>query len=181
MTAKKAICVFCGSSTGNRLDHAVAATQLGAAIARRGLDLVYGAGHVGLMGILADAALAGGGRVIGVIPQSLVARELAHAGLTELHVVHTMHERKALMADKSDAFIALPGGFGTADELFEILTWAQLGIHHKPVGILNVGGFFNSLLAWMDNCVNSGLLRSAHRAMLVVAQTANELLDAIDQ
>ncbi|HZY83935.1 MAG TPA: TIGR00730 family Rossman fold protein, partial [Gemmataceae bacterium] len=133
----KRVCVFCGSSSGTRPEYAAAARRFGAALAGRGLGLVYGGGHVGLMGALADAVLAAGGEVVGVIPQALVDRELAHGGLTELLVVNTMHERKALMADRADAFAALPGGFGTADELFEILTWAQLGLHAKPVGLLN--------------------------------------------
>src|SRR5947209_13562189 len=129
------VCVFCGSSAGNRPEYADAARRLGAALVRRGIALVYGGGHVGLMGVLADAVLHGGGDVIGVIPQALVDRELAHERLTQLHVVSTMHQRKALMADLADGFAALPGGYGTGDELFEILTWAQLGIHAKPVGL----------------------------------------------
>src|SRR5947208_9492909 len=131
-------CVLRGSGAGTAPVHAESARRLGAALCRRGIGLVYGAGNIGLMGVLADAVLAHGGEVIGVIPRSLVDRELAHAGLAQLHVVETMHQRKALMADLSDAFLALPGGYGTADELFEILTWAQLGIHNKPVGLLNV-------------------------------------------
>jgi uncharacterized protein (TIGR00730 family) len=145
-------------------------------MAARGLGLVYGGGHVGLMGVLADAVLAGGGEVQGVIPRDMVDRELAHAGLTRLHVVETMHQRKALMADLSDAFAALPGGFGTADELFEILTWAQLGLHAKPVGLLNVGGFFDPLLAWADRCVAEGFLRAEHRALLCLAADEEALL-----
>ena len=151
-----------------------------AVLAARGLDLVYGAGHVGLMGILADAALAAGGRVIGVIPQAMVERELAHHGLSELHVVRTMHERKALMADRAGAFLALPGGFGTADELFEILTWAQLGLHTRPVGLLNVAGFFDPLLAWIDRTVQEGFLRAQHRQEpLIVGDQPRALLDAV--
>src|SRR5262245_12742237 len=139
------VCVFCGSSAGNRPEYADAARHLGAALARRGLGLVYGGGHVGLMGVVADAVLRAGGEVIGVIPQALVERELAQAGLTRLEVVDTMHQRKARMADLADAFVALPGGFGTCDELFEILTWSQLGLHARPVGLLNVAGFFDPL------------------------------------
>src|SRR5262245_57027339 len=178
-TPVRAVCVFCGSATGVRPEYAEAARQMGSALSRRRLDVVYGAGNIGLMGVLADAALAGGGRVVGVIPRSLVARELAHAGLSELHVVETMHERKALMADKSDAFAALPGGFGTADELFEILTWAQLGIHQKPVGLLNVAGCFAPLLAWMDRLVDDGLLKPAHRALPLVADDPGQLLERL--
>src|SRR6516164_2274986 len=147
----KRICVFCGSSVGDRPIYLQAALELGRAIAERRLGLVYGGGHIGLMGVLADAVLSGGGEVIGVIPQALVDRELAHTGVTELRVVETMHQRKALMADLSDGFLALPGGFGTGDELFEILTWAQLGLHAKPIGVLNVGGYFDPLLAWLDH------------------------------
>src|SRR5262245_36044027 len=148
MTRKTAIFVFCGSAKGARPEYADAARRVGRELAARGLALVYGAGDVGLMGVLADAALGAGGRVVGVIPGALVAREVAHRWLTELHGVETMPQRKALMADRSDAFVALPGGYGTLDEMFEILTWAQLGIHQKPVGLLNVNGFFDLLLAW---------------------------------
>jgi uncharacterized protein (TIGR00730 family) len=179
MESIRSVCVFCGSSSGSRPEHADSARRLGAALARRGLELVYGAGHVGLMGILADAALAAGGRVVGVIPQALVQRELAHTGLTEIHVVRTMHERKALMADRAGAFLALPGGFGTADELFEILTWAQLGIHDRPVGLLNVAGYFDALLAWLDRAVEEHFLREQHRRALLVADEPEALLDAV--
>src|SRR3954449_13611628 len=153
------VCVFCGSKSGGRPVYADAARRLGAALAARGCELVFGAGHVGLMGVLADAVLAAGGRAVGVIPQALVDRELAHRGLTELHVVGTMHQRKALMADLSDAFVALPGGYGTGDELFEILTWAQLGIHAKPIGLLNVAGYFDAMLAWLDHMTREDFLR----------------------
>ena len=179
MTDKAAVCVFCGSSTGNRPQYADAAKRLGAAIARQGLELVYGAGHVGLMGILADAALAAGGRVVGVIPRSLVDRELAHTGLSELLVVESMHERKALMAERSQAFIALPGGYGTLDELFEILTWAQLGLHSKPVGLVNVADYFDPLLMWFDSAVEDGLLRAKHRAMLLIGDEPEEVLERV--
>src|SRR5262245_57540668 len=161
----RAVCVFCGSSMGTRPEYAAAARSLGAALAAKRLDLVYGAGNIGLMGVLADAALAGGGRVVGVIPRALVARELAHQGLSELHVVETMHQRKALMADKSDAFVALPGGYGTLDELFEILTWCQLGIHAKPIGLLNVDGFFEPLLGWIRHAAAEGFIRPQHVAL----------------
>jgi uncharacterized protein (TIGR00730 family) len=175
----RSVCVFCGSSAGAAPVYAEAARLLGEALAARGLELVFGAGHIGLMGALADAVLAAGGRAVGVIPQALVDKELAHGGLTELVVVDTMHQRKALMADRADAFAALPGGFGTADELFEILTWAQLGLHGKPVGLLNVAGFFDPLLAWLNRAVADGFLRPEHRALLRVAAAPDELLAAL--
>jgi uncharacterized protein (TIGR00730 family) len=173
------VCVFCGSSAGGREVYAVAARRLGEALAGRGLGLVYGGGHVGLMGVVADAVLTGGGEVVGVIPQSLVDRELAHRGLTELRVVGTMHQRKALMADLADGFLALPGGFGTADELFEILTWAQLGLHAKPIGLLNTAGFFDPLLAWLDGTVREGFVRPQHRGLLQEAADPDTLLDRL--
>src|SRR5215813_9675976 len=175
------VCVFCGSKSGGRPVFAEAAQLLGRLLAERGLGLVYGGGHIGLMGVLADAALAAGGEVAGVIPQTLVDKELAHSGLTALHVVATMHQRKALMADLADGFAALPGGFGTADELFEILTWAQLGLHSKPIGLLNVAGYFDPLLAWVDHCVREGFLRPQHRALLQVSRDAEELLDMLSR
>jgi uncharacterized protein (TIGR00730 family) len=171
------LCVFCGSKVGEGELYAHAARQLGRLLAERGLGLVYGGGHVGLMGVLADAVLNAGGEAIGVIPQALVDRELAHAGLTQLRVVATMHERKAVMADLSGGFLALPGGFGTADELFEILTWAQLGLHAKPVGLVNVAGFFDPLLAWLDHTVATGFLRDRHRQLLLEAEHPGALLD----
>jgi uncharacterized protein (TIGR00730 family) len=173
------LCVFCGSSTGRDTVYTDAARRFGAALAARGLGLVYGAGNIGLMGVLADAALASGAEVIGVIPRALVERELAHARLTRLHVVDTMHERKALMADLSDAFAALPGGFGTGDELFEILTWAQLGLHDKPIGLLNVAGYFDALLAWLDHMVDESFLRPEHRALLLTRSEPDALLDLL--
>jgi uncharacterized protein (TIGR00730 family) len=175
----KHLCVFCGSSAGGREIYADAARRLGTALARRNLGLVYGAGHIGLMGVLADAVLEAGGEVIGVIPQGLVDRELAHKNLTELHVVGTMHQRKARMADLADAFVALPGGFGTADELFEILTWSQLGLHTKPIGLLNVAGFFDPLLAWVERCVQEEFLRRRHAELLITCGDADALLDAL--
>jgi uncharacterized protein (TIGR00730 family) len=145
----------------------------------RGLVLVYGGGHIGLMGILADAILAAGGEAIGVIPKSMIEAELAHTKLTQLHVVDTMHQRKALMADLADGFVALPGGFGTADEFFEILTWSQLHYHSKPVGLLNVAAFFDPLLAWLDRAVEEGFLKVKHRHLLIEAQEPNQLLDRL--
>jgi uncharacterized protein (TIGR00730 family) len=173
------ICVFCGSKVGYRPIFAETTRKLGQAIAQRGLSLVYGAGHIGLMGVLADAVLENGGEVIGVIPQSLVDRELAHSRLTQIHVVATMHERKALMADLAEAFVALPGAFGTADELFEILTWAQLGLHAKPIGLLDVEGFFAPLLAWLDQTVREGFLRDRHRQLLMRSESPEGLLDLL--
>jgi uncharacterized protein (TIGR00730 family) len=177
----KRVCVFCGSSRGDNPAYGEATEELGRLLAQRGLELVFGAGHIGLMGVLADAVIAAGGHSIGVIPRSMVDRELAHAGLGKLHIVDTMHERKALMADLADAFIALPGGFGTADELFEILTWAQLGIHQKPVGLVNTAGFFGPLLAWLDRAGADGFLKPKHRRLLIEAATVDELLDRLNQ
>jgi uncharacterized protein (TIGR00730 family) len=175
------LCVFCGSSAGSQTIYADAARRLGEALAERGLGLVFGGGHIGLMGILADSVLGSGGSVIGVIPQALVEKELAHDRLTELHIVTTMHQRKALMADLADGFAALPGAFGTADELFEILTWAQLGLHAKPIGLLNVGGYFDALCAWLDHAVREGFLRAAHRGLLLEAEQPGQLLDLLAQ
>ncbi|HEV3385962.1 MAG TPA: TIGR00730 family Rossman fold protein, partial [Gemmata sp.] len=157
-----------------------AARELGRELALRELELVYGGGRVGLMGELATASLMSGGKVLGVIPHALSTKEIALEECTELLVVSTMHERKALMADRSDAFVALPGGYGTCDELFEILTWAQLGIHRKPVGLLNVNGFFTLLLGWLDHITNEGLLKPKHRNLLIVADTVKELLDKLE-
>jgi uncharacterized protein (TIGR00730 family) len=163
------VCVFCGSSRGSRPAYAEAARRLGAALARRGLGLVYGGGRVGLMGIVADAALAEGGRVVGVIPTPLARKEIAHHGLTELHVVPTMHDRKALMAEKSSGFITLPGGIGTLEEFFEIHTWAALGLHQKPIGILNVDGYFDPLLALLDHLAGERFVRSRYLDLLFVS------------
>jgi hypothetical protein len=171
--------VFTGSSAGLRLEYRTAAAALGQAAAARGIGVVYGGAHVGLMGVLADAALGAGGEVVGVIPRGLVARELAHTGLTTLHVVESMHERKALMASLSDGFIALPGGWGTLDELFEILTWAQLGLHRKPCGLLNVRGYFDPLLSFLDHSVAEGFVRPESRRLLTVADAADRLLDLL--
>ena len=173
----KTVCVFCGSASGKSPAYAAAARELGAELVRRGCGLVYGGGRVGLMGEVATSVSAAGGTVIGVIPHALSAKEIAYADATELIITDTMHARKSLMADRADAFLALPGGFGTAEELFEILTWAQLGIHRKPVGLLNVNGFFTPLLAWLDHIVGEGLLKPKHRDVLLVADTVPELLD----
>ncbi len=160
------ICVFCGSAAGTRPEYAEAAAELGTALATRGLGLVYGGASVGLMGVVADAALAAGGEVVGVIPQALVDREVAHPGLTELHVVGTMHERKARMAELSGAFVVLPGGMGTLEELFEVVTWSQLGLHAKPIVLLDVAGYWAGLAAFLDHAGAEGFVRAGHRAVL---------------
>lgn len=172
----KSLCVFCGSNPGASPDYARAAARVGTLLAGRGITLVYGGGHVGLMGILADAALAAGGKVIGVIPRALEAREVAHTGLTELRVVSSMHERKALMSELADGFLALPGGIGTMEEWFEVWTWGQLGIHPKPLGMLNVAGYYGHLLAFFDRMVSDGFLREAHRSMAIVGEDPETLL-----
>ena len=175
----KRVCVFCGSSTGRPPAFARSAGELGRTLAERGLGLVYGGAHLGLMGVVADAALAAGGEVHGVITQGLVDREIAHRGLTQLHVVPTLAERKALMADLSDGFVALPGGFGTLDELFEIVTWAQLGLHGKPTGLLDVDGYWAGLLAWVQRAVADGLVPAEHGSLLLVERDVGALLDAL--
>jgi uncharacterized protein (TIGR00730 family) len=176
----KNVCVFCGASSGNDAGFADAARALGAELARAGRGLVYGGGRVGLMGILADSALAAGGSVIGVIPIAIANKEIAHSGLTDLRVVDSMHTRKALMADLSDGFIALPGGIGTLEELFEVWTWGQLGLHRKPYGMLNVGGFFTPLLTFLDQTTLAGFIRPEHREMLVVETDPAALLQRLD-
>ena len=176
----KAVCVYCGSSFGSEPAYLEATKELARTLVAHDLKVVYGGARVGLMGALADAALAAGGEVIGIIPQQLVDREIAHTGLTELHTVASMHERKALMAERSDAFVALPGGAGTLEELFEMWTWAQLGIHTKPVGVLNVGGFYDPLLATADHLVAQGFVRAAHRAMLLDDDRPDRLLARLE-
>ena len=173
------ICIFCGSQVGINGLYRRAATDLGQLLVRHGYGLVYGGGHVGLMGVIADAVLASGGAAIGVIPDSLVARELAHTGLTELQVVPSMHARKARMAELADAFIALPGGYGTFEELFEVITWAQLGIHRKPIGLLNVAGYFNALKALVDQAIAEGFIRAEHWHLLTMADDASTLLEML--
>ena len=177
MTSLKRVCVYCGSREGSKPAYARAARDLGAALARRGIGLVYGGGRIGLMGVVADAVLAEGGSVTGVIPRALVSKEVAHLDLKDLRVVGSMHERKALMAELSDAFIALPGGFGTLEEFSEVLTWAQLGLHAKPIGILNVGGYFDPLLAWLNLAVKERFLKPVHRRLLLEAKEPQTLLD----
>lgn len=171
------VCVFLGSSTGSNPANAEATIALAHELVARDLTVVYGGGAVGLMGLLADTALEAGGRVVGMIPRNLFSREVAHQGLTELIETDGMHERKALMYDRSDAFIALPGGIGTLDELAESATWRQIGVHHKPVGVLNIDGYFTHLLAWLDRVVDDGLLSSENRAQIHEAETPGELLD----
>jgi uncharacterized protein (TIGR00730 family) len=175
----KQVCVFCGSRMGTGPVYREAARALGQLLASRGLGLVFGGGHIGLMGVLADAVLDRGGEVIGVIPQGLVDRELAHPRSTKMHVTASMHERKALMAQLADAFVALPGGFGTFDETFEMLTWAQLGLHHKPIGLLNVEGFFDGLLTFLDHTVQQGFVKPLHRHLLLKADTPHDLLETL--
>ena len=173
------ICVFCGSSSGVRPVYQQAAQTVGQLLCRRGIELVYGGGHVGLMGIVADACLHEGGRVIGVIPQALADREVAHRGLTELRIVGSMHERKALMADLSDAFMSLPGGYGTWEEFFEVLTWSQLGIQGKACGVLNVDGYYDPLLQMADRALSEGFLRDVHRDLLLSDSDPERLLDRL--
>ncbi len=177
MSALHSICVFSGSSPGARPSYTLAAEALGREIASRGMRVVYGGASVGLMGSVADAALAAGGEVVGVIPQHLVDREVAHPGLTELRVTTSMHERKALMADLSDGFVALPGGFGTLEELAEILTWTQLGLQSKPTGLLDVDGFYEPLLRFFDRTVEERFVSDRNRALLLAAETPADLLD----
>jgi uncharacterized protein (TIGR00730 family) len=172
------LCLFCGSSTGRHPAFANAARLLATELARRRIDIVYGGGNVGLMGVVADAALAAGGRVIGVIPHGLVAREVAHQGLAELHTVGSMHERKALMSDLSDGFVALPGGFGTLEEFCEAVTWTQLGIHRKVCGLLNVEGYYDGLLAFFAHALHEEFLRSTHFEIVV---SSNDPLDLIER
>jgi len=176
----KRVCVFCGSNKGSRPIYLEAAQNLGRIFAARGIDLVYGGACVGLMGAMADAALAQGGHVIGVIPESLVAKEVAHKGLLDLRIVKSMHERKALMAELSDAFIALPGGFGTYEEFCEVLTWGQLGLHKKPCGILDVAGFYDPLLAQLDHAVKEGFVRPIHRELVLVESDLEKLLTRLE-
>lgn len=172
------VCVFCGSSPGRAAAFGALAARLGTALAQARVGLVYGGASVGLMGRLADAALEAGGEVIGVIPQALVDMEVAHDGLADLRIVASMHERKAVMADLADAFIALPGGIGTLDELAEVLTWAQLGLHSKPIGLLDVDGYFAPLLSYLDGAVQAGFLQPMHRSMLLVEDDPQQLLVA---
>jgi uncharacterized protein (TIGR00730 family) len=171
------LCVFCGSRPGNNAAFADAARDIGRGLVQRGWGLVYGGGHIGMMGVLADAVLASDGAVIGVIPRSMVERELAHPGLKDLRLVGTMHERKALMADLSSAFLALPGAYGTLDELFEILTWRQLKLHDKPIGLLNTAGYYDPLLTWIDRALEADFLKPKYRDLLIVDGDPQQILD----
>ncbi len=170
------ICVFSGSNPGRKPEYVEAARELGTALAQAGIGVVYGGASIGLMGAVADAAMAQGGEVIGIIPQALVDKEIAHPGLTDLRVVGSMHERKALMAELSDGFVALPGGLGTLEELFETWTWAQLGYHAKPCAVYNLGGFYDGLCAWLDHVVTEQFMKPQHRDMLIVASEPQALL-----
>jgi uncharacterized protein (TIGR00730 family) len=178
--AIRSLCVYCGSNTGADPEFASATRAMAALLAGRGIRVVYGGGAVGLMGVLADAALAAGGEVVGVIPQALMDREIGHTGLTELHVVGSMHERKALMAELADGFVALPGGVGTLEELVEVYTWSQLGLHRKPLGLLNVSGYYDGLAAFLDHAVREQFLRPEHRAVLVVESEPEALLERLE-
>jgi uncharacterized protein (TIGR00730 family) len=173
----KRLCVFCGSSHGANPAYAEAAKNLGGELARRGIALVYGGGNVGLMGVIADGVLAGGGQVIGVIPEALMAKELGHKGVQDLRVVKTMHERKAMMAELSDGFIAMPGGIGTFEEFFEIVTWAQLGFHSKPCALLNVNGFYDPLLHLLDHAIAECFVKPKQRDLALVESDFSKLLD----
>ena len=173
------LCVYCGSRSGEHPSYAQAADEIGRLLARQGGRLIYGGGRVGLMGVVADAVLAEGGEVIGVIPQTLMDREVGHPGLTELHVVQTMHERKRLMAEQADAFLALPGGIGTFEELFEVWTWRQLGYHDKPVGLLNIHGYYDDLLGFLDHTVAQGFLSPAQHGVLQVGTDPAALLEGL--
>ena len=175
------LCVFCGSSIGNKKSYRAAAEELGRFLASKKIGLVYGGGKVGLMGALADAALAAGGEVIGVIPEHLMAREVGHMGLTDMRVVGSMHERKALMADLSDAFVALPGGYGTFEEFCEVLTWSQLGLHQKPCGLLNVEGYYSPLLEMFDRAVEERFLKSENRGIVLSHERIPTLIEMMDE
>lgn len=177
----KRICVYCGSNFGDRPSYLDAAKTLGMVLAQRDITLVYGGGNVGLMGAVADATLAAGGQVIGVIPQALVDKEVAHTGLSDLRVVRSMHERKSLMADLSDAFIALPGGLGTLEEFCEVATWTQLGFHQKACGLLNIDGFYDGLLAFFNHATAAGFIRATHRNIVLTSDNPEELLAALSQ
>lgn len=177
----KRVCVFTGSSSGRHPDYAAAAKEFGQVLAQRQIALVYGGARVGLMGALADSVLAAGGHVTGVIPEALVAKELAHTGLSELHVVTSMHARKALMANLADGFVALPGGWGTMEELFEVLTWAQLGLHQKPCGLLNVRGYFDGLLSFLEHGIAEAFVRREHRSMVMVSPSPTTLIDKLEE
>lgn len=173
------ICVFCGSKVGSGDEYRCQTEELGRLLARRGLGVVYGGGSVGLMGVVADAVLDAGGEVVGVIPRMLDTKELTHPGATEMHVVESMHDRKAKMLELADAFLALPGGFGTLEELMEVVSWAQLGLHAKPIGILNTAGYFDGLIAFVEHAIGQGFIKPKYRDLIVVADRPDELLDRL--
>jgi len=175
------VCVFCGSNTGSDPVYSEAARALGRLFAQEGIGLVYGGGSVGLMGEVADAVLDAGGEVIGVIPHALWAREVGHRGLTDIRIVETMHERKAMMADLADAFVALPGGWGTLEEFFEVLTWAQLGLHQKPCGLLNIAGYFDGLLSFLEHSIDQRFVRRENGALVLVATSVDGMLEQLDR
>lgn len=177
----RSVCVFCGSNIGTNGLYRAAAESLGDALARRKLRLVYGGGSVGLMGVVADAVLEAGGEVTGVIPEVLATKELLHTGVHDMHIVSGMHARKARMVELADGFIALPGGYGTFEELFEIVTWAQLGLHRKPIGLYNAAGYFHGLIELIDHAVEQGFIKAKHRELLVVGEESEALIDALDQ
>lgn len=176
----KRICVFCGSNSGVRPIYTEVAQALGRALAGLRIGLVYGGGRVGLMGVIADSVMAAGGEVIGVIPEALEAREVGHQNLSELRIVHSMHERKAMMAELSDAFIAMPGGYGTFEEFCEVITWAQLGLHRKPCGLLNVEGYYSPLLSLFDHAVSEGFVRAAHRSIVLEEKDPERLIELLE-
>jgi uncharacterized protein (TIGR00730 family) len=178
--ALRSVCVFCGSASGHDPEYLASARETGALLARRGIELVYGGGHIGMMGAVADAALAGGASVIGVIPRALMRPEVAHLGLTELIVVDSMHERKRLMADRSDGFLILPGGYGTMDETFEMVTWQQLGIQHKPTALVNVAGYFDALIQWIQHSVRSGFVHAEQSGLVMVESTPEAALARLE-
>ena len=173
------VCVFCGSKVGHGSLYREAAVTLGKILVARGIGLVYGGGSVGLMGVIADAVLAAGGEVIGVIPEMLATKELLHSGVKDMHRMHSMHARKAKMAELADAFIALPGGFGTFEELLEMITWSQLGIHRKPVGLMNVAGYYDPLIQFVNHAIEQGFIKSKHRQLIVIADEPETLIDLI--
>jgi uncharacterized protein (TIGR00730 family) len=173
------LCIFCGSAVGARASYTEAAQRLGTLMARRGIGLVYGGGNVGLMGVIADAVMSAGGSAIGVMPRNLIAREIGHAGITELRVVDTMHQRKALMADLSSGFIALPGGYGTFDEFFEVVTWTQLGLHRKGCGLLNIDGYYDPFVAMLDRAVTEGFIKPENRSLVLDDSSPDRLLNRV--
>lgn len=181
MSKLKSICVFCGSKSGNDQQYQQSAIELGRLMAQQKITLVYGGGSIGLMGVIADAVLESGGQVIGVIPRQLATRELIHPGVTEMHVVEDMHTRKAKMSECSDAFIAMPGGFGTLEELFEVVSWVQLGIHSKPMGLLNTSGFYDPLLNMIEHCIETEFIKQKYRDLIIADESPSTLIDHLQR